>query len=341
MNTRLNAALAVGATLIGASAAHAQSQSLAFTGGVLLGPRISLRNLGAPPPITGPFGPATGNTVNRNYTDGYNRVDSSGNNEGDTGNWGYSSSAQIVGDRMVMSASGGGSAISLDDAGNLANPSANLEYRGSLGSVGSSAWGILISVGYESIGAQESGTFTTDSITVEDGFPLHGLRPVDLPPPGYAGTPDSKSPRIGAEPTRSLRVSPGGRILDGYWKFNADLIPISGGLYWESQLIGRLNGVAAAGVFVAFVNADLQFKEHSTISSQPTLTTEGQSSANEVIYGGFAELGLDWALWENASLVLGARWQPSQDYKLNSAGREAVVDFSSAIAIHTGFSMRF
>lgn len=340
MNLPRSLQLAIGTAWLGSLAAHGQSQSLAFTGGVLLNPQVNFRNLGRFDASTA-AGPATGAAVNRTYTDGFNRVDAGGNREGDTGNWGYLNASQISGDQMVMTAPGGATTVSLHDTGDFVNPSANLEYRGSLGSIGSSAWGLLIDVGYQSVGGRASGTFTTDYSVIEDRFALQGLTAADLPPAPYAGTPNTKSPRIGAEPSRTYRVTPGGRLLSGEWRLDADLIPVSGGLYWESQLVGRLNAIVSAGVFVAFVNADLRFTEHSTFAGRPTVTTQAGEGTNDVIYGGFAELGLDWALWENASLVIGARWQPAQDFNHSVAGREASVDFSTAVAIHAGFSLRF
>lgn len=333
---------ALGTVLTAATALPvlAQSQALSFTGGILLNPKIGFGNLGALGPATG-IGPATGGNFNRTYANGFNRVDNEGNQEGRTGFWGYEVNTQISGDTLVLSSPGGATAVAVSDAGNLAYPSGNLEYRGSMGSLGRAHWGLLLSVGYQNIGAETSGSWITDASVIEDRFSLGGLTPADLPPAPYAGTSSTKTPRIGSTPDRSFRTLPGARQLSGTWEFDADLIPISGGLYAETQIVGRLNAIAAAGVFVAFVNADLRFREQSTLAGQPTVTTQAGEGTNDVIYGGFAQLGLDWALWENASLVASARWQPCDDFNHSVAGREVNVDFLSAIAIHIGFAMRF
>lgn len=340
MKTRWFATVTLGTAALAGLRVHAQSQSLAFTGGVLLNPRISFHNLGPLGPSSA-AGPATGAAVNRTYDDGYNRVDADGNKENATGNWGYSNAGQLGRDHLVMSAPGGAAPLNFDDAGDFLSPAGNLEYRGSMGALGNSDWGILLSIGYQSLSADRSGTYLTDAYQLHDSYGLNGLATADLPAPGYAGTSSSKSPRIGSVPTRSLGTLPGGRTLSGNWDFSADLIPIGGGLYVESQLLGRLNGIAAAGVFAAFVNADLRFTERSTVGTLPTVTTRGGEGSNDVIYGGFVQLGLDWALWENASLVASARWQPAQEFNHSVAGREASVDFLTAMAVHLGFSLRF
>jgi hypothetical protein len=336
------ATAALGAALATSTAlqARAQSQALSFTGGVLLNPKIGFGNLGALGPASG-VGPATGGTFNRTYANGFNRVDEEGNKEGRTGFWGYEVNTQISGDTLVLSSPGGATAVAISDAGDLAFPSGNLEYRGSMGSLGRAHWGLLLSVGYQNIGAEASGSWITDASVIEDRFSLGGLTPSDLPPAPYAGTSSTKTPRIGSNPDRSFRTLPGARQLSGNWEFDADLIPISGGLYTEAQLFGRLNAIAGAGVFVAFVNAEFRINERSTLAGEPTVTTRLADGTNDVIYGGFVQLGLDWALWEEASLVASARWQPCADFDHSVAGREVNVDFLSAIAIHIGFAMRF
>ncbi|MCA1481553.1 hypothetical protein, partial [Bradyrhizobium sp. NBAIM08] len=47
-------------------------------------------------------GPATGSAVDRNYDDGYNRVDVSDNGGGDTWNWGYRNASQADGDSVTF-----------------------------------------------------------------------------------------------------------------------------------------------------------------------------------------------------------------------------------------------
>lgn len=328
--------------LLGTASVAAQTQSLAFTGGVLFNPRIELRNLGYLP-VSAAAGPAAGSAIGRTYADGFHRVDASGNAGGSTAHWGYERADQVDGTDLVMRAPGGAGSANIDDAADIIHPSANLEYRGSLGSLGESDWGLVLSIGYQHVSADVGATFFTTASTLEDRYSLLGLAPADLPPPPYAGseTAPAGSPRIGSTPSRRFVPVAGGRVLSGTWDFEAELIPISGGLYLESQLIGRLNGIASAGVFVAFVNADLRYTESSSIGGAAPTVTRGNEGGNDVIYGGFVQLGLDWALWENASLTAAARWQPSQEYNHSVNGREARLDFVTAAALHFGFSLRF
>ncbi len=320
--------------------AAAQNQSLAFTGGVLLNTSVNFRGLGAYSSGSQP-GPATGGSFNRNYDNGYNRVDDSGNADNTTVNYGYLTTSQVGAAGVKLTSTTAYDSVDIEDVGAYFEPSANLEYRGSLGSWGESDWGVLLGVGYQTINDDVSGSFITDASVIEDQFRLVDVPREDLPPAPYSGTASSAGPRIGSEPFRTMRTVQGARLLDGHWKFTSEFIPITGGLYLEFQVAGRLNAIASAGMLAALVNAELRFQETSTVGALPPVQEDGADGTNDYILGGFVQFGFDWALWENASLVAGARWQPAQEFNHSVEGRTVELDFSVAFAVHAGFSMRF
>lgn len=329
------------ATIGSTTGALAQSQSLAFTGGVLLNTKVNFRQLGAHSSSALP-GPSTGGAVDRTYDDGFNRVDALGNPDNTTTYWGYQSASQLGPDGLHLRQGGAAGNLNIDDAGDFVVPSAYLEYRGSLGTVGSGDWGILLGIGYQPIHTDTTGNFSTDAILLVDRFNLAGNLPGDLPAAPYSGPFESEEgPRIGTVPTRTIGTVPGGRLLSGSWDLSTDIIPVTGGLYFESQISGRLNAVASAGILAAFVSSDFKYRETSTIAGELPLTTSGDDSSSEVLLGGFVQLGLDWALWENVSLVSSARWQPTQSFSQSVNGREAEIEFTTAFAVHAGFSVRF
>ncbi|MGE3308711.1 MAG: hypothetical protein AB7O66_01985 [Limisphaerales bacterium] len=319
----------------------AQNQSLSFTGGVLLNTKVNFKGLGAHPAGSQP-GPATGGSFDRTYDNGFNRVDNSGNANNTTVNYGYQTTSQIGAAGVTLTSASAESSVALEDAGAFIEPSANLEYRGSLGSWGESDWGVLLGVGYQTVNQNVAGSFVTDASVIEDRFSLGaGVAREDLPPAPFSGTASSDVPRISSEPFRALRTVPGARRLDGSWKFTSEFIPITGGLYFEFQVAGRLNAIASAGLLAAFVNAELRYQETSTVGVLPPVQDDGADGTNDFILGGFVQLGVDWALWENASLVAGARWQPAQEFNHSVEGRTVELDFSVAFAVHAGFSFRF
>ncbi len=319
---------------------HAQSQSLAFTGGVLLNVHVHFRDAGAHPATSAP-GSAAGAAVSRTYDDGYNRVDDSGNAGDTTSHWGYQNASQRQGESLVMSSASAARSFDIEDAGGSFEASGNLEYRGSMGPVGASDWGILLGIGYGTIGAETGGVYVTDAEVVEDRFSTAGIAQDAFPAAPYSGSADGTGPRLGSIPTRSVSPVPGGRTLTGRWVFDAEMIPLTGGVYFETQIAGRLNAVLSAGVLAIFINADSKFHESSVIAGQPALVTTGAEGTNDILVGGFVQLALDWALWENTSLVAGTRWQPTERFDHGVAGRTVEMDFTSAFAIHAGFSMRF
>jgi len=338
MNPRTLTLLLLGAVAAEAPVA-AQNQSLAFTGGVLLNPHIEFSGLGAHPAAGNP-GPDTGTAINRSYDNGFNRVDDTGNAGATTSAWGYQDGAQFLGDALLLSSSSAAGGLSSGDSADFIAPSANLEYRGSLGPVGRSDWGVLLGIGYQRVEAEFSGSFVTDASVIEDSFAA-GLGSDPFPPAPFTGSGVGDGPRIGSSPVRNVRTAGGARLLNGSWDFDSDLVPITAGVYLEAQLMGRLNGVVSAGLMGLFVNADFRFTETSTIAGLPGVTTRGDTGSSEVLFGGFAQMGLDFALWEKASIVASARWQPAESFSHSVSGREAEVDFLSTFAVHAGVSFRF
>src|SRR5690606_20337925 len=187
---------------------------------------------------------------------------------------------------------------------------------------GKSDWGIIVGIGYLPIDEDARSKFRTGTSFILDLYSLLGADPDSLPPAPYSGTAESEGPRIGSVPTRSFLTVEDNRLVNGRWEVDAMLLPITAGVYFETQIAGRLNGVASAGVLAVVVNSELSYSETSMIDGMPTTTASGSSDENDVIFGGFVQLGLDWALWERASLVASARWQPTESFSQRAAGRE-------------------
>ncbi|MBX3745963.1 MAG: hypothetical protein KF833_11710 [Verrucomicrobiae bacterium] len=333
-------AAAAGTLLAVPLAVSAQNQSLSFTGGVLLNTQVHFRHLGSHVSASQP-GPDSGSAVNRTYDDGYNRVDAAGNEDGTTAHWGYRNSAQIRPDGMAFHAATDPATVSASNVGDFISPSANLEYRGSLGPVGTADWGVLLGFGYHSVGGTFRTAVSTPVTILQDLYSFADTDPASLPPPPYSGLADSPGPRLGSVPARSTRLDPAGRFLEGTWELETDLFPITGGVYLEAQLAGRLNGVASAGMLALLVSGNHRYSERSTVDPLPPVTAGARHSFSDFLIGGFVQLGLDWALWERASLVASARWQPAQKFHHRANGREAEIDFTTSFAVHAGFSMRF
>jgi hypothetical protein len=319
--------------------ASAQTQSLAFTGGALFNVDVSFSGLGGAVRGSNP-GPSTGGAVHRVYDDGFNSVDSTGNADGTTARWGYQSRSQIQGDQLVLSAASGQTRARAEDVGNFVEPSFQLEYRGSMGPLGAADWGIILGIGYQTVNGEARESFTTSAQIIEDRYALYNA-PGDLPEPPYSGSADSEGPRIGSTPNRSVRVAQDGMRVDGRWELDTDLFPVVGGVYLEAQLAGRLNGVVSAGFLAVLVDGDMSYRETRMVTGMEPVTASGRKDTQDALFGGFVQLGLDWALWENASLVASARWQPTQKFSENIDGRKAEIDFTRAFAVHAGVSFRF
>jgi hypothetical protein len=315
-------------------------QRLAFTGGAWFNVQVNFRNLGAFPSAGDP-GPALGGAINRDYEDGFNRVDATGNDGNTTANWRYQDAAQVREGTLVMSSRSSGGGASIEDTGDDILPSGNLQYRGSLGSAGECEWGVLLGVGYAHLEADSSESLRADATLLEDTFSLAGTLPGDLPPAPYVGSPDAQGARIGSVPTRTTSTIPGGLTISGQREFEADIVPFTAGLYLECPLTGELSAVIGAGAIAAWIDGSFSYSEVNIIGSSAPFTSQGSRSESDFIFGGFVELGLDWRIWEKASLVLSGRWQPMESFELEANERRAEVEFDSSFAAYAGLALHF
>ena len=108
-------------------------------------------------PLPYPFptnpGPAAGGAVDRDYLNGYVKVDSSGNRDNLTWNFGYNSPGQIhrASDQIEFDSLSGNLNVDSHDSAKSLPIGVELGYQRNLGKIGKLAWGLYGSVSWSDI----------------------------------------------------------------------------------------------------------------------------------------------------------------------------------------------
>jgi len=283
-------------------------------------------------PSSGDPGPATGHGINRNYDDGYVRVDADHNAGGLTWYWGYRDASQVPGDGTLRlhhtSASGSGSGP-LDPE--TAGIGAEIAWLRDLHRTDHFAFGTKLAGSYVrfDFGGAPSSTLTRFT----DTYDLGGIVPPGDPTkPGYqyAGVRDLPGPLIPDQPSsRDLTTLPGSgsRTLDAdVWAFKL------GG--WIEHPFGQAVTAQLGGGFAfAVVDASLSYNEG--------VSGGGSASQSEVLFGGYIEAAVTTRITERLDWVVSAELMPLTSYRETLAGRSVELDFGTAWSLNLGFSYRF
>src|SRR5665213_1314547 len=143
---------------------------LNFRAGFNIRAKFSEPSSGAPFPI----GPGGGPALNHQYTDGFVNVDSSGNQGGQTWNWGYQHASQVSGGDVLMHANGGmagGSEETTDDP----NLGFDFNYVRDLGHYNWGQLGIKIASGYTHVQVRDNNPMTEKAESITDTYALNGV----------------------------------------------------------------------------------------------------------------------------------------------------------------------
>jgi len=313
-------------------------------GNVLLGAKSSFTGIGAT--TSKPLPPLTGQR-NREYDDGYNKIDSAGNANGLTWNFGFDDSSQYnqANDTLELSISrsaGNGSASDNLDP----QPGFNLvgyyevgEIAGiTLGSQGSAKWGFRTGIGYNRIDTESAGSVLSDVTRTQDSFDTNG---VVLPNGPYSGDFSGPGLLIGDSPTRASMTITDGASTDGVRSLDADFYSIVLGAYLELPLNQKLSLLIEGGGLIVIASGDYQYNSSTLISGFPAVNNSGNASETDVLGGLSLGLDLNYQFTSNWGAYLGIHYQYLNPYKINANGSNAKLTFDSAFLTSMGVIYRF
>lgn len=284
--------------------------------------RAKFLNEGA---VAAPLPPAAGGAVNRSYGDGFVNVDSSGNQGGLSWNWGYKNSSQVQGDNLVFNANavGGASSIRHDDP----NLGFEFNYVRDLAHEDWGAWGLKVSFGYTRVDLRDNAPHTADATLISDAYPLNG---VQAPLAPYAGGFNGPGALLGSTPTRSVTSVPGGALVTGSRRLDADVYDFHLGPDASFRLTRDLSLELSAGLALGVVDGEFAFNE-STATAAGVFAASGATRNSGMLLGVFGEAQLDYRLCRSGSVFVGVQFQHLGNFDQGAGGRAAQLDLSQTL----------
>jgi hypothetical protein len=273
---------------------------------------------------------AAGLTLNHQYDDGFVKVDSSGNQGGQTWNWGYQHASQVSGGDILMHSTAieGGNERSTDDP----NLGFDFNYVRDLGHYHWGQWGLKIGSGYTHVNVRDNDPMSVKSETITDTYALNGVTPPVAP---YSGSFNGPGPVLGSQPiSHSLDATE--TILSGNHNVNASLVDVRLGPSVNVPLFKRFSVQASGGAAIGFVDSHFTFSENSLTGS-----VSGGNNRVGVVGGAYAEAGFAYRFWRSASLFTGAQFEYLGDFKQSADGRSAQLNLGQTIFYEAGLQWQF
>lgn len=286
--------------------------------------------------FTGPPAPPLTGGVDHNYSDGFVRLDSSGDRGGVTWNWGYQNASQVSanGTLLMHSASSEGATSAVND-----DPRLGLEvnYGRDLGRIGSGRWGLKLALGFTDVKIRDSQTLSGPVNLTTDAYPLGGITPPLAP---YAGSFNGPGPVIGDTPTRSMSTVPGGATITGSRQLDVWLYNFRFGPYLTIPLVQRLALQFSGGLAAGVADSTFSFAD-TTTTSGGRVQASGTGNSTSTKIGFYGEAGLAYQIVPEASIFAGGQFQYLGEFNQNLAGRTAEMDLRHSYYFVVGVQLHF
>jgi hypothetical protein len=238
---------------------------------------------------------------------------------------------------------------------NTGDPQHGLEltYNRKLGKLGHGFWGI------------EAGLSFTD-VTINDNQTLLGTveRQTDtyqtgggaiLKPAPFAGTAAGPSandssgwPLVGISPVSSaFDIFPGAATVTGNREFDAHILSLRFGPYFELPLNKRWTFELSGGVVLSYINSEFKYNEtvsldqSVTLVSLPNQTSSGSGTHDDWLVGAYVGGTFSYSITEHLRAFAGAQWQYSGDYSQTVAGQQAILNLGASVFVPIGISYSF
>jgi hypothetical protein len=289
-------------------------------------------------------GPATGSTFNRNYDNGYNRVDSSTNAGGVTWYWGYEHSQSVQGTNLVLnsySTPANATSKNRED-----DPQHGLELTYSRELLRGKWWhfGAEGGLGYSPISITDHHTLRNTAYRTNDAFSLNGTIP---PNPPYHGTFQGPGDLISSDPTRTVDVLARAATITGVRDIDADVFVLRLGPYFEVPLYKRFSLILNGGLTLAYSHTKFSFDETVTVSD-PINDIElesphrhGSGTHDDFLVGGYGGAAIGYQLNRQIGLMADAQYQAAGRTINREKGKESLLDLGQSIIVTLGVTYSF
>ena len=295
--------------------------------------------------------PPPGGGRDYNYDDGFVRVDSSGNFDDRTWNWGYDSSSQFNpanGGIVTFSRSSGLADASDSESGESASGiQFSAIYDG--GPLPSSfpvpgdgvKWGARFSLNLLGGDVRSNGDLQASISRLEDTYALNGVVPPQSP--WQDGSFQGPGPRISDTPTRAAApvIIPGGSTVAGFREVDLFLASADAGVFFTVPITAKLSAGLETGFTLAVASADYDFLSITSMPGLPAQTTRGAGDDTSLLPGFYVGGNLDYRLNDRWSLHTALRYQYLRSLSVQSGASSAELDFHSAFTAIVGLEFKF
>jgi len=290
-------------------------------------------------------GPDTGSTENRNYDDGYNLVDISGNAGGQTWYWGYSDPASIQGDTMVLHHTSSPSTGVSNDNDDGVNHGIELSYQYEIHRDPDKhwRWGAEAAFGFTKLTMDDTSVVRNEVDEITDTFSVPGGVFV-IPQAPYYGTFQGPGPLLSSDLSAGNRVRTvltRATTITGHRELDANVYMFRVGPYFEYPISEDFTAFANAGLNM--VIGDMKFTYNETVEFDGNVRATRRDSGSEANFmvGVYVGAGISYAIDENWGVFAGAQLQTAGRSVTKEGGKEAVLDMSKAIVVNIGVSYSF
>lgn len=290
-----------------------------------------------------PISPIGGN-ADREYDDGFNRIDGTGNASDLTSYWGYQNSSQY-------NPSGQGS-ISMSIHNSLRTGSASDDDVGFGGEIfaykrlGNSpfpqlpdaSWGIRLGTHVNSFSFENNSSSATRYTRTTDTYDLGGAVPPAAP---FSGSPlGFGNALLSDTPIRSESIL-GGANVNGSRDLDATVVGVSFGPYLELPINDKFSARLEAGGSLAVAFGDYHYSETTTVPGLPSQSYDGDENRARLLPGFFVGVTGVYELNSHWSLNAGVRYQWYDSFDMKAGGTKAELDFGSLLMVQVGVAYRF
>jgi hypothetical protein len=283
---------------------------------------------------------------NHNYDNGFVRVDSSGNNNGDTWNWSYQDAAQYDpangGSISYTLTNSQADAAVTEDGENATGFECYTYYDmgtavfPKLKDLGAT-WGFRGGLHYAHVDVGNSAVLNSSTFVLTDRFNLGGVTPPAAP---HTGTFNGPGPLIGDAPIRST-ADGAAALVSGSRELDVHLTTLSFGSYLEMPVCRSFSVLFEGGLNAAVASGDYDFQSTTAIAGLGSKNSSGSDSETRILPGAYLGLSGVYQLNPNWSIQASGRYQYLDDFSLGENGSEAELSFGSAFILSLGASYSF
>jgi hypothetical protein len=243
----------------------------------------------------------------------------------------------------------------LTSSDNTGDPQHGLEltYNRRLGKLGHGFWGLEAGLSFTDVTINDNQTFQGTALRSTDTFQTGGG--AVLNPAPFAGTVNGPAannpagwPLVGLAPISSAaNAFAGAATVAGQHQFDAQILGLRFGPYFELPLSRRWSFGLSGGVALSYIDSDFNFNETTTLNPNVTLvqlpsqTQLGSGSHSGWLVGAYVGGTFSYAFTEHLRAFVSAQWQYSGDYSQTVAGKEAVLNLGASVFVPIGISYSF